>query len=61
MTPGRAAIRKRLKALRQNLHYFQMMTRMDYRRYLASIAKCKEIGAEMRQLQKEEKHEGKTQ
>lgn len=53
--------RKALEELRQNLRYFQMMTRMDYRSYLASMAKCKEIGAKMRQLQKEESHEGKTQ
>lgn len=61
MKKRRNTTRKALEEQRHNLRYFQMMVRMDYHSYLKSVAKCKEIGARMRQLQKEEKHEGKTQ
>jgi len=41
-----------IKELRQELHYHQQMVRVDLRSLKAGIAKCKEIGAKMRKLQK---------
>jgi len=44
-----------IKELRLQLHYHQMLLRVDLRVVRASIAKCKEIAARMRQLQKDVK------
>jgi hypothetical protein len=46
----------RKKKLLADLHYFQMQTRIDVNSLKASRRKCKEIGAELRKLQKEEKN-----
>ena len=40
-----------IKELRRELHYQQMMLRVDLRAVKAGVAKCKEIGAKMRALQ----------
>lgn len=40
-----------IKELRQELHYHQMMVRVDLRAVRAGVRKCKEIGAKMRVLQ----------
>lgn len=40
-----------LKELRQELHYYQQMARVDERALRASIRKIKEIGKKMRELQ----------
>lgn len=42
-----------IKELRQDLHYHQMLIRVDIRALRAGIAKCKEIAAKMRELQKD--------
>lgn len=42
----------RLRELKDDLHYHQQMLRVDIRAVRAGIAKCKEIGAQMRKLQK---------
>lgn len=47
------AKQKTLKELREDLHYYQMMVRVDYRAARAGVAKCKEIAAKMREIQKE--------
>jgi hypothetical protein len=44
-----------LKELRKELRYFQQRTRIDINALKASRAKCKEIGAKMRGIQREEK------
>jgi hypothetical protein len=44
----------RKKKLLADLHYFQMQTRIDINSLKASRRKCKEIGAELRKLKKEE-------
>lgn len=41
-----------IKELRKELHYQQLMLRVDLRAVKAGIARCKEIGARMRALQK---------
>ena len=41
-----------IKELRQELHYHQVMVRVDIRAVKAGIRKCKEIGAKMKELQK---------
>jgi hypothetical protein len=41
-----------IKELRVELRYHQQMVRVDLRALKAGIAKCKEIGARMRELQK---------
>jgi len=41
-----------IKDLRRELHYHQQMVRVDLRAVRAGIARCKEIGAQMRALQK---------
>jgi hypothetical protein len=43
----------RIKELRRELRYHQMMNRVDLRAYHAGVRKCKEIAAKMRELQKE--------
>lgn len=40
-----------LKELRAELHYWQMMARMDARSLVRTKEKCKEIGRKMRALQ----------
>jgi hypothetical protein len=47
-----------LRELRADLHYYQMMVRVDIRALKAGIRKCKEIGAQMRQLQVENTKKG---
>jgi hypothetical protein len=42
-----------IKELRQELHFHQMMNRVDLRAYRAGVRKCKELAAKMRELQKE--------
>ncbi len=42
-----------LKELRQELHYHQMMVRVDLRAARAGVAKCKEIAKKMRKAQNE--------
>jgi hypothetical protein len=42
-----------IRELRRELHYHQMMVRIDVRAVKAGIAKCKEIAAKMRELQKQ--------
>lgn len=44
-----------IKELRQELHFYQMMVRVDLRAVKAGVAKCKEIAAKMRKLQNETK------
>jgi bifunctional ADP-heptose synthase (sugar kinase/adenylyltransferase) len=41
-----------IKELRVELRYHQQLLRVDIRAVKAGIAKCKEIGAKMRELQK---------
>lgn len=41
----------RIKELRQELHYYQEMVRVDLRAVRAGIRKCKELGEQMRALQ----------
>ena len=48
----------RLRELRADLHYYQIMARVDARALKASIRKCKEIGAKMRELQEENNKKG---
>lgn len=43
-----------IKELRQELHYQQMMVRVDLRALRAGVRKCKEIAAKMRALQNEQ-------
>jgi hypothetical protein len=40
-----------LKELKKELHYHQMMVRIDIRATKAGVAKCKEIATKMRELQ----------
>jgi len=40
-----------IKELRAELHYWQMIARMDARSLKATRAKCKEIATKMRELQ----------
>lgn len=42
----------KLKELRRELRDYQMIVRMDMRALARSIAKCKEIAAKMREIQK---------
>jgi len=42
----------KIKELRKELRYHQMMVRVDLRAVRAGVAKCKEIAAKMRELQK---------
>lgn len=44
-----------LRELRAELHYWQMQARMEARRLKATRNKCKNIGAQMRELQKDGK------
>lgn len=41
-----------IKELRQELHYHQIMVRVDIRAAKAGMNKCKEIAAKMRELQR---------
>lgn len=41
-----------LKELRQDLHYYQMMVRVDLHAARAGMEKCREIAKKMRELQK---------
>lgn len=41
-----------IKELRKELHYHQMLVRVDIRAMKAGFRKCKEIAAKMRQYQK---------
>jgi len=41
-----------IKELRAELHYWQMMVRIDIRSLKATRQKCREIAAKMRALQK---------
>jgi hypothetical protein len=43
----------KIKELRQELRYHQMMVRVDLRAVRAGIAKCKEIAAKMREAQRQ--------
>jgi hypothetical protein len=43
----------KIKELRQELHFHQMMVRVDLRAARAGVAKCKEIAAKMRELQRQ--------
>jgi hypothetical protein len=47
-----------LRELRADLHYYQQMARIDERALKATIRKCKEIGAKMRELQEENQKKG---
>lgn len=47
-----------MRELRADLHYYQQMVRIDVRALKASIRKCKEIGARMRELQAENQKKG---
>jgi hypothetical protein len=47
-----------MRELRAELHYYQQMVRVDIRALRASIRKCKEIGARMRELQAENQKKG---
>lgn len=47
-----------MRELRADLHYYQMMVRVDVRALKASIRKCKEVGAKMRELQEENRKKG---
>ncbi len=40
-----------IKELRQELHYHQMMVRVDLNAARAGVRRCREIGAKMRALQ----------
>lgn len=40
-----------IKELRRDLHYHQMMVRIDLRAVRAGVRKCKELGEQMRDLQ----------
>jgi hypothetical protein len=42
-----------IKELRQELHYHQMMVRVDIQAVRAGMKKCKEIAAKMREAQSE--------
>jgi len=44
-----------IKELRQELHYHQMMVRVDLRAVRAGVTKCKEIAAKMRKEQNAKK------
>ena len=50
-----------IKELRQNLHYHQMMVRVDLRAVRAGVRKCKELGQQMRDLQSGKAVEHKMQ
>lgn len=41
-----------IKELRQELHYWQILVNVEARSLKATIEKCKQIGAQMRELQK---------
>jgi hypothetical protein len=41
-----------IRELRRELRYHQMLVRVDLRALKAGIAKCKEIAAKMRELQR---------
>lgn len=41
-----------IREMKRELHYHQMMVRMDLRAAKAGMAKCKEIAARMRKIQK---------
>lgn len=43
-----------IRELRAELHYFQMQARIDARSLKSSRAKCKEIAAQMRELQSDD-------
>jgi hypothetical protein len=43
--------KSRLRELREELHYYQEMVRVDIRAVRAGMRKCKEIGAKMIDLQ----------
>jgi hypothetical protein len=42
-----------IKELRQELHYHQMMVRIDLQAARAGMKKCKEIAAKMREAQRQ--------
>ena len=44
-----------IKELRKELHYHQMMVRVDIRSVCAGIDKCKEIATKMRKEQRSKK------
>ena len=44
-----------IKELRRELHFHQMLVRVDLRALKAGVARCKEIAAKMRELQKVKK------
>lgn len=45
-----------IKELREQLHYWQMMARIEARCLRATREKCKVIGAQMRKLRAGERH-----
>lgn len=47
--------KRQIRELREQLHYWQMQAKMEARWLKQSRAKCKEIGAKMRKLQKGDK------
>lgn len=50
-----------IKKLRQDLHYHQMMVRVDLRAARAGVRKCKELGEQMRAWQNGQAVEHKMQ
>jgi hypothetical protein len=48
-----------MREMRADLHFYQLQVRVDIRALKASIRKCKEIGAKMRELQEENRKKGK--
>lgn len=46
---------KTKKDLLESLHYYQTMVRVDIRSLKAGIRKCKEIGAQLRELERQKK------
>ena len=51
--------RARFLHLRRELRYFQMLNRLDARVLRKGIEKCKALGAELRQLRKEIRTNGR--
>lgn len=52
MSLPKASRKKLLRELREELRYWQAQVRMEWRWLLASMAKCREIGRKMREVQK---------
>lgn len=54
MTTAKKSRRQQMRELKNDLHYYQQMAKVDASALRASIRKVKEIGAKMRKLQAEE-------